>query len=620
MRLSRKILLSSVACLSMAVGASAAFAYDTTNFTVSLNDPANNGTMSLGNGTLGNGTSSLSAGGNVYNYSYQYFTPGVTGTYVFGQLSAPSDTVILLYSPLFNPSSANVNFLDMNDDGDTSGLSGALQTYVDAQIASRSCGGSDGLCPLLSSTLTAGVDYYVVVTTYQPGMSLGSGTLGFFVIGDALVGVGGAPPPGSGYVTTSAPTPVSNLATYLDANDDSGQLATVATYLNSASAAEVTAALKEIFPVNAAVATQTAMNATGQTATVLIDKVGTVLGSISSPSMAFADGTVSSSQWMFGDRNSGDFNWDRTMGFTAASDTSFNSPEGGLAGFSSLPYKKFEENGRAFWIQGVGGITRGDDTSETHAYKARSVGVVSGYEAAIDADNLAGVLLSAFSSKIDVDDNAGETDVQTYSLGLYGQHLFGATKLTGVVLGSYSFYDNERFVSVGGITGNPQADYNGWGTSATLSLSRLYEEGEVKIEPFVSGNFSLGASESYTESGGAPFNMSVDSDTSSTVSTKAGVTFQYEADIDGESSIEFKVKPYAGYQWELNEASNAVRIGGAASSTVVDGRDVNTAQVGLSLESKYEMPSGDSIKLGLDVSHDKNEDTGIAYLGYGVKF
>lgn len=557
--------LASAAFVTVMACAPLAFAYDTTTFSVTLGDPSHTGTISIGEGSLGNGTASISAGANVYNAAYQYFTPTVSGTYVFGQLSAPDDTVILLYTPSFATGSPDQNFSQMNDDGDPSVIADAgLQSYVTTAIAGRSCGGSDGLCPLLESSLVAGTDYYIVVSTYMPGMSLGNpgDILSFFVIGNALVGVGGVPP--AGYVSTASPSPVSTYASYLNDNDNSGDLATVAAYLDTASEAQVVEAMKEIFPVNTAVSSQVMKGASGQTATVLIDKVGTVLGNISTPSSAsFANGSFDTGTWIFGGASSGAAS--PAIGFAQA-DSGMGS-SGMIASLASMPYKKFEDNGRAFWVQGVGGITNGDGSAATHGYDVTNAGIVSGYEFALSSDNLIGVIGSAFKSDIDLDNNAGDVDASTYSLGLYGQHLMGSTKVTGIFLASYSDYDSQRFVDVGGVTGRPQADYNGWGTSTTLALSRLYEQDDVKVEPFISANYTTTSTDGYSEAGGGAFNMNVASDSSSTASLKGGITFQHDLDLSG-NALNLKVKPYLGYQWELNEAGSAVSLSGATSSVV----------------------------------------------------
>lgn len=620
-----KNLFCSVAFVGIMACSQSAFAHDTTTFSVNLNDGTKTGTFSIDQNSLGDGTTSITAatGGNVYNYAYQYFTPAVSGAYVFGQLQAPSDTVILLYTPAFSDASANINFVELSDDGDPSSIGdAALRTYVTNQISARSCGGSDGLCPLLSSTLTAGVDYYVVVSTYRPGDSLGtsSDSVAFFVIGDALVGVGGVPPavPTSGYVSVASPSPVSGLASYLDGYDNSGQLASVASYLDTASEGEVLTALKTIFPVNTSFAPESVRNATGQTATVLIDKVGTVLGGLNTPdSTSFANGTFSTGKWIFG---SGQSNNNQSLFASFSQDRGY--PGGAddiVTNLSSVPYQKYGTDGRAFWIQGVGGLTNAKADAATNGYDSTSAGVVSGYEFGLNEDNLVGLIASAFRSNVELDNNAGETDANTYSVGVYGQHLFGSVKLTGVFLTSYSDYDSKRNVNVGGVTGTPEADYNGWGTSTTISASKLLEHEGAKIEPFVTANYTTASTDGYAENGDGVYNMNVSSDTSSTASAKTGVTVQHDFTLS-DMVLELKAKPYVGYQWELNEASNAVRISGGSTSVTIAGRDANKGQVGFAVEGNLKISQSDSFKLGVDYSHDKDEDSALAYIGYGLKF
>ena len=114
-----KRFLSSAAFVSIMACSGVALAYETTTFSVALNDPSKTGTIAIDNTELGNGTLSIIPGSGtyVYNTAFQYFTPTESGTYVFGQLSSTADTVILLYSPNFDGTAPGTNFIEMNDDG-----------------------------------------------------------------------------------------------------------------------------------------------------------------------------------------------------------------------------------------------------------------------------------------------------------------------------------------------------------------------------------------------------------------------------------------------------------------------------------------------------------------------
>ncbi|OIN87576.1 MAG: hypothetical protein AUJ12_02310 [Alphaproteobacteria bacterium CG1_02_46_17] len=85
----RNKFLSAVAFTTLLGFSCSALAYETTTFNILLSDATKTGTISLGNGSLGNGTASITTGANVYNYATQYFTPTSSGTYVFGHMMSP---------------------------------------------------------------------------------------------------------------------------------------------------------------------------------------------------------------------------------------------------------------------------------------------------------------------------------------------------------------------------------------------------------------------------------------------------------------------------------------------------------------------------------------------------
>lgn len=622
MKASHTKLFASVAVFSLLVAAGSAYSYDMTTFSIDLSDTSHNGTISIGNPTLDESISlPLISGATVFNVGYQYFTPTTSGNYVIGQISSPADTVILLYSPTFTTGAPTANLLDLDDDLFLNDIADAsLRTYVTTQIASGLCGGTYAQCPLLVSNLTAGTNYYIVVSTYLPGTALGAPTdaLTFYVIGDALVGVGGAA--AGGYVATASPTAASGMASYLDGHDSSGSLATVASFLDSASEDTVYESLRTIFPVNASLAPSVITGAAGQATNIIIEKVGTVLGNVNTPkSFSISNGSFITSEWVFGNMsNRGDSRKADSVSF--ASTTGYMQPsDDWVTNLAAMPYKKYEANDQAFWIQGVGGATNGAESGLSQGYDTTSIGVVSGYEYALNTNNLVGLMGSVFRSHIDLDNHAGNIDADTYSLGIYGQHFINDLKLTGVMLASYGRYDGERHVDVGGVTGNPQSDYSGWGTSTTIALSKLFQHDDVKIEPFISGNFSTSRIGGYSETGGGVYNMDISADSSSTATSKMGVTFDLTTNIY-ERPLNIKFKPYVGYLWELNAAQNNVSLSGVTDSVVIAGRDVQSSQIGIAAETTLNLDDANSVKLGIDISRDKNDDNGILYVGYGLKF
>lgn len=91
----------------------------------------------------------LSQTGGTRTYLSSYFVAGASRSYYFGQTSATIDTVMILYTGVFNPASPSTNAVALDDDTSAAAhLSSAGATVV-------SCG-SSGYCPQVSYTLASG--------------------------------------------------------------------------------------------------------------------------------------------------------------------------------------------------------------------------------------------------------------------------------------------------------------------------------------------------------------------------------------------------------------------------------------------------------------------------------
>ena len=120
--------------------------------------------------------SDLTGGSSSRPYVAQFFVPSKSGNYTFGLSSSSQDTVIVLYKASFDSNTPGANVLDLNDDSDGNGAGG---------VSMSGCSGSNGLCPKLPYYLEANVSYYVVVTSYNPGVTIIM-PLNFYVFGEEV--------------------------------------------------------------------------------------------------------------------------------------------------------------------------------------------------------------------------------------------------------------------------------------------------------------------------------------------------------------------------------------------------------------------------------------------------
>jgi len=145
----------------------------------------------LTNNSIGTVSGSFDGGGNALaaladladtsaaprEYVSQFFKPVISGTYIFGLSSSNEDTVLILYEGEFDPKSPQSRATLMNDDSDGIGLGGVVIT---------SCGANATLCPKISTSLTGGQIYTIVVTSYLPAATISDG-VGFYIYGEPVL-------------------------------------------------------------------------------------------------------------------------------------------------------------------------------------------------------------------------------------------------------------------------------------------------------------------------------------------------------------------------------------------------------------------------------------------------
>jgi hypothetical protein len=123
--------------------------------------------FSLANSNLGRAPTGI--GPNLFNYVAVALTPTADGSYTFGQTSSSIDTVMIVYSPSFNPAQPEANIIAYNDDSGNA--------FV--------CG-SGGRCPSVRQNLLAGQPITLVISSYRSGTPLDL-PQGFFADGAGAV-------------------------------------------------------------------------------------------------------------------------------------------------------------------------------------------------------------------------------------------------------------------------------------------------------------------------------------------------------------------------------------------------------------------------------------------------
>lgn len=104
---------------------------------------------------------------NTYSYVAAKLVPSVTGSYTFGESSAPLDTTMYFYEGDFDPTDFAAGFVGGNDDYYT-GFGG---TAIPGAIILDSCGSGGNRCPATTLTLDSTKFYTMVLSHYASNSS-----------------------------------------------------------------------------------------------------------------------------------------------------------------------------------------------------------------------------------------------------------------------------------------------------------------------------------------------------------------------------------------------------------------------------------------------------------------
>lgn len=154
-------LIGAASLMNPASGTVTFYTADTANATI---DMVGLNKTYLGYDTLTQDISSLGAGSNMFKYAAVVFTPTEDGTYSFGQIYSPVDSIMILYNGVYDPTSPGNGALVGNDDTSAS----VHQASIGDPTAAVYCAYVN-YCPQVTYSVAAGTTYTLFVSVYSPG-------------------------------------------------------------------------------------------------------------------------------------------------------------------------------------------------------------------------------------------------------------------------------------------------------------------------------------------------------------------------------------------------------------------------------------------------------------------
>lgn len=214
------------------------------------------------------------------------------------------------------------------------------------------------------------------------------------------------------------------------------------------------------------------------------------------------------------------------------------------------------------------------DTRRELGYDGKLKGLTVGTDYRINRDLVVGAAVSAFSEESELLENAGDIDITSRSLSLYGGYTPTPRSYIDFLIGytdmDFDSVRNARDIAIG-------SEYGGYATQAALNFGYSMNRGALSIGPLLELSYSRTVNDDKIEKEGGDLAVRAEGKKSSSLLAKIGATANYAMSFGWGV-----MSPYAGlfYQHEfLNDAvelTSTVISSGATSTFLTDDPDRHT--------------------------------------------
>jgi outer membrane autotransporter protein len=170
------------------------------------------------------------------------------------------------------------------------------------------------------------------------------------------------------------------------------------------------------------------------------------------------------------------------------------------------------ESGRRFgvWASGFGQWGKQDTADGFVGYDFSISGLALGFDYNFSKGLIAGFSLGGSSSDVDLKQNAGSSDIDSYLGSLYASFFTNNLYLESVLTYGRQDYDNERNIVVGNLRNTASSDHNGDLFNAYLSGGYYFSNKGLRFGPFASLQYTYLDEDGFEETGAGGMNLVVD--------------------------------------------------------------------------------------------------------------
>lgn len=193
---------------------------------------------------------------------------------------------------------------------------------------------------------------------------------------------------------------------------------------------------------------------------------------------------------------------------------------------------------RSLWVQGLGNWGDGDGDENAAGFDQTTGGIAFGFDYQLSAENLVGVMGAYLDDEVEFDRGLGETDIETWQIGLYGQHDQQSWYLNGILTYGWSDYDSKRPIPYFNRIDTAKGDYDGTTFVAYGEAGYKYDAGNgIMVKPMLGLGYVNSDTDGFTETGTSPYNLRVGGGSGDSFTSNLGIRASIERTTGGGTPI-----------------------------------------------------------------------------------
>ncbi|MDI6451289.1 autotransporter outer membrane beta-barrel domain-containing protein [Anaerobaca lacustris] len=239
----------------------------------------------------------------------------------------------------------------------------------------------------------------------------------------------------------------------------------------------------------------------------------------------------------------------------------------------SLAYSQTERH--AVWMDGFGNWARQDSQDGFAGYDYRLAGAALGADRLMADDLLVGVSYGQSQADIDMQNNLGKGDIDSYFGSLYGSYFTDRMYVDATLSYGRQRYRSTRRIEVGALNGAAHSSHDGDVYSAHGETGWNLHLHRWTLQPFAALRYTFLDEQSYAESGAEGVNLRVNDRKTDALTSNLGLRFACHFEKDDWLCI-----PEATIAWDHDFDLDDRRItaafeGAPATTFVTDGRPID---------------------------------------------